>query len=158
MFNNQQFRKNIIQASLEPIDLYSPEDEDLLIATMAHESKGGFYLVQIKGPAIGVYQMEPNTYKLIWKRLYSENLSLTSKILDFLGYDKSPDFTNMIFDLRLSTIMARLLYYFAQRKLTNKDDVDEIWLIYKTYYNSNKGEAQKDEFIADYMRFIGKEH
>ena len=43
----------VIRPSLKPLGLYSLEAEQLLLGTAAVESQLGFYLHQIKGPALG---------------------------------------------------------------------------------------------------------
>lgn len=158
MLNNIQFREKIIRPTLLEIDLYSMDAEEVLIFTLAHESKGGTYLTQVKGPALGFFQCQPGTYNDNWKRLYANNLPLCSKILNALECDKSPTPGHLIFNLKLATIMARIHYYFVPVELPNYTDLEGIWTIYKTYYNTNKGEAHKDECMSDYLRFLGKEH
>lgn len=47
--------------------IYSTEAVGLLLMTCAIESKGGFFLHQYpSGPAVGIYQMEPDTHADIW--------------------------------------------------------------------------------------------
>src|SRR5260221_1196758 len=77
MFDNIQFREQIIRPALEGlylfqrpslVDLYTKDSEELLVAIMATESLGGKYLTQKNGgPARGIYQMEERTYEDIWK-------------------------------------------------------------------------------------------
>jgi len=81
MINHEQFRKYIIYPTLFPlsvngVSLYSRNAEELLIATMAHESKGGTFLKKQEGPAVGVYQMEPNTYNELYSQCIKKDSSL----------------------------------------------------------------------------------
>ena len=74
MFLHNQLRELIITPALSKLQLYSKDAEELLIFTCAVESDGGTYLKQIKGPALGIYQMEPRTYNDIWQN-YMRNRS-----------------------------------------------------------------------------------
>ena len=61
----QQFREEIVRPVLEHLDaadpgIDSPNAEELLMLTAATESQLGRYLRQVRGPAIGVFQVEPN--------------------------------------------------------------------------------------------------
>lgn len=60
-------RDLIIRPTLVEMGHYSPAAEALLLGTAAHESHGGRYLSQIRGPARGIYQMEPATHDDLWR-------------------------------------------------------------------------------------------
>ena len=64
MIDNKQLRELIIGPSLDALQMYSKEAEEILVFTCASESLGGTYLKQVKGPALGIYQMEPATYAI----------------------------------------------------------------------------------------------
>jgi len=127
---------------------------------MAHESKGGTYVAQLHGDAksaVGIFQMEPFTYDSLWNHYLSNHADLAAKILNSLRYVQKPPSEHCIFNIKLATIMARVFYLQLRDELPMPGDLDGIWNLYKTYYNSSKGAATKDEFIADYFHFIGKE-
>jgi hypothetical protein len=65
--NPKQLRELVIRPVLEylhPDIPYSHEAEDLLMMIAAHESHLGEYVKQVQGPALGIYQMEPDTLKI----------------------------------------------------------------------------------------------
>ena len=65
--NTKHLRLYIIRPTLQKINLWSEAAENLLLGTAAQESLLGTYLKQNgNGPALGIYQMEPNTHKDIW--------------------------------------------------------------------------------------------
>ena len=64
----RQVRDTLIIPVCAALGLNSPSAVQLLLGTAAQESHMGHYLVQVRGPAIGMYQMEPNTYLDIWRR------------------------------------------------------------------------------------------
>lgn len=161
MLNNLQFREKVLRPALENIQLYSKDIEELLVATMAHESKGGTYVAQVGGDArsaLGIYQMEPFTYDSLWGHYLSSDAQLAARILNSMRYLQKPPSDHLVYNLRLATIMARVFYLQLKDKIPDRDDLEGIWHLYKTYYNSSKGSATKDEFMADYFHFIGKEN
>jgi hypothetical protein len=156
MFNNEQFRALIIKPSLIEIGLYSEDAEEILIATLAHESKGGTYLAQVKGPALGPFEMERPTFNYVWTDVSRTNPTIIDTILKSVGRDTSDFPSIMVYNLKFATQMARLRYFVVPKKIPSKDDLDGMWEMYKTYYNSSKGDATKLEFVNDYYHFIGK--
>lgn len=59
---------DLIAFGIEPVlrdfDLYSENAVNLILGTIAVESNMGRYYYQVNGPAIGIGQMEPNTYMI----------------------------------------------------------------------------------------------
>lgn len=151
MISNKQFRKYIIQPVLQAQKIWSADAEELLIATMAHESLGCTYLMQedglgneVKNGGMGPYQLEEATYTTVYNKfggIYSLPLL-------------SPD--TMIHDLSFATLIARLNYLRFPEPLPDASDIDGIWEYYKKYWNTELGSATKDAFITNYRRFIGK--
>jgi len=129
--------------------MWSPEAEELLMGTAAVES-GFQYLHQIKGPAIGVFQMEPNT------------------IVDLVGWiEKHPKYRAVVRsyqieplpaidqchgNLYLATALCRLYYYrtpiFIGKELA-------AWAtLWKSHYNTPLGKGTEQKFIDAYNRLI----
>jgi hypothetical protein len=161
--NCEQLREYIIRPALHEIGLYSEDAEELLIATCAHESKGSVYIAQIKGPALGIYQIEPKTFYNVWEKMkesygYNGSRGLIYKnIMRGCNFSEDPRSDELITNLKFSTMIARVLYYISSEVLPNKDSIDEIWEFYKKVWNSSLGKATKDEFVADYKKFTGKD-
>lgn len=154
MFDNYQFRKSILIPSLQAMNSYSPDAEELLVATMAHESLGGTFFEQTNGPALGIYQMEPATYHDIWKNFLPMTSVLGHLVLGECKYSVIPDPTEMIWNLRFATMMARVHYDRVMAPLPASNDINAIWDYYKSHYNSSMGAAQKNDFINHYNTFI----
>lgn len=155
MLDNEQYRELILRPANESINLYCEDSEELLVATLANESDGGRYLKEKKGPALGIFQMEPETYDALWEKTISKDLKLSTVLLNDSGYSKKPPIEVMIFNLRYATQMARIKYFDIQSPLPNRHNLLDIWTYYKRYYNSYLGKATKDEFILKYKKFIG---
>lgn len=154
MLDCSQFRSLIIEPVLSKLQVYSKDAEEILVFTCAAESLGGHYLAQVKGPALGIYQMEPNTYTDIWiNYIRARNQMATLMALHF-GCSKIPDVDRLVYDLHFATAMARLHYLRFSGKLPAANDVDGIWEYYKKNYNTEKGKAKKEDSIKKYQDFI----
>lgn len=154
MFDHRQFRDLVIKPILGKLNLYSFDIEELLIFTMANESNGGTYLRQCKGPALGVYQMEPNTHFDIWQNYIRLNLKLGMALAYHLNAHQSNDYERLITDLSYATVMARIHYLRVKAPVPNKEDTPAIYAYYKQYYNTPAGKANQQNSIAKYESFL----
>lgn len=154
MIDNKQLRELIIKPALDCLQMYSDSAEELLVFTCACESLGGTYLKQVKGPALGIYQMEPATYTDIWEN-YIKNQGHVLNLLS-INFDvhKLPLPERMIYDLKFATAMARLHYRRRKETLPQSTDIDGIWEYYKKYYNTHLGKAEKETSIKHYQKFL----
>lgn len=156
MFLHEQLRSLIITPALSKLQLYSNDAEELLVFTCAAESDGGTYLKQIKGPALGIYQMEPKTYNDIWQNYIRNRRDLTLLLTHNFDVVRMPDENRMVYDLHFATAMARIHYCRVKEALPSAKDVEAIWNYYKTYYNTPSGKATKSKAIKAYETFIKK--
>jgi hypothetical protein len=141
-YNLIQFRKFVDKTTTE-IGLYSLNSTDQLLGTAAKESEFGTYLYQLgSGPALGAYQMEPNTFSDLLKR-YGERFRV---IRDF-------HVSQLEYDLRVSTIMARIKYFSCPGPIpTTLLGRAEYW---KKYYNTPAGLGTVAEYLNAYKRHVG---
>jgi len=154
MFDCNQFRSLIIEPVLSKLQIYSKEAEELLVFTCAAESNGGTFFHQVNGSALGIYQMQPNTYTDIWTNYIRARNKMATLMALHLGCNRIPEQDRMIYDLHFATAMARIHYLRTPGKLPRHEDVDGLWSYYKEHYNTEKGKAQKDESIKKYNEFI----
>lgn len=154
MFDCSQFRSLIIEPVLSKLQAYSKDAEEILVFTCAAESLGGYLLAQVKGPALGVYQMEPSTYTDIWTNFIRGRNQLSTLMALHLGCNRIPEVDRLIYDLQFATAMARIHYLRCKGKLPDAKDVEGMWEYYKKHYNTEKGKAKKDESIKKYQDFI----
>lgn len=144
-FDRRQF-KDLIERVLREIDpvLCSPVAVNLLLGTAAQESKFGTYLRQLRrGPARGVFQMEPRTFEWLKRRYKKKYPALIDR-----------SFRELEWDLSLSILMARLRYRIVPAALPDTDDINALANYYKMYYNTKHGKATTREFIENYKRFV----
>jgi hypothetical protein len=138
-----------IQAVLTPLGLYSPEAEELLMATCAQESLLGKYREQVGGPALGIFQMEPATFQDICTNYLAYHPALDTKILALGGSAQ-----DMINNDELAIAMARVLYLRAPGALPAATDLAAIWAYYKAHYNTPLGAAKQIDFYRHYHELV----
>jgi len=122
---------------------------DLLIGTAATESYLGRWMKQINGPAIGLFQMEPNTIKdikenyLKYRPALRRQLEKVSNILD------TSDFIN---DIEQQIVYARLHYMRVSKPVpTTLEGKAAHW---KKYYNTYLGKGTIEKYMKDYRRLV----
>lgn len=158
--NTKHMRDLIIIPTLYYLDLYSESAVNLLLGTCAQESGMGTYLKQNGGVALGIYQVEPATHRDIMKRYLFENVEgrrelqiRTSALISQMNQYGNID-SELIFNLRYATAIARIKYLMASDPLPDADDLFGLANYYKIHFNSAQGKATTDEFIENYKRYV----
>lgn len=152
-FNREQF-KNLIENVLNKIALCSPSAVNMLLGTAAQESQFGTYLRQLdNGPALGVFQMEPDTEKDIWDNYLNYRPMDRLSIFNIASITE-PDPFSLESNLAYQIAMARIHYYRVDEPLPEADDLPGLARYYKLYYNTPKGKATEEEFIRNYKKYI----
>ena len=154
MLKVTQLRELIIKPALHDLVLFSEDAVELLVFTCAVESMGGTYLKQVNGPALGIYQMEPEDYNDIWQNYISNKPALLVCLVTNFNISRMPPEDRLIYDLRFATAMARIHYARVPEKLPAAADTIGVWSYYKKYYNTANGAAERDSAIAKYQTFI----
>ena len=144
-FNKDQFRE-LIEDVLKEADLYSESAVELLMMTCAVESNFGTYIKQVKGPALGVFQMEPNTHNDIWENY----LAYHDNIAEYIDHRSS--FT-LRYDLRHAIIMARIHYLRVPEALSKATDLNALAYYWKRYYNTFKGKGTVKKAVEKYEKY-----
>jgi hypothetical protein len=142
--NKKQLRELIqdVLKSLEPNIPYSEAAVELLMMTAAHESNLGEFIKQVKGPALGIYQMEPATYNDIFDNyLIYKHWSPTRLGADVLRWS-----------LWHSTTLARIHYYRVAEALP--ETIEGASEYAKKYYNTIAGKATATKYLEDYLRLV----
>lgn len=107
----------------------------------------GYYLKQVKGPALGIYQMEPAT---AWW--------LVKKYSDFVYTYFNEVYTleeALIGDLYFQTVLCRFKYYSISEPLpSDPNDLVALARYWKKYYNTHLGKGTEEEFIKNYNRYV----
>lgn len=147
--NIPQFRQQIIRPALKRLGAYNRDAEELILATIIHESLAGAYLKQIKGPALGYCQMEPATHDDIWQNF----LSRPDKRKYAITFKGKIEAARLATDTFYAVQMCRLHYMRFTSPLPKHNDINAIAQYWKKYFNTHKGKGRITDFIRHY-----KEH
>jgi hypothetical protein len=144
-FHPGQF-KDLIERALNELDpiLNTPVAVKLLLGTCAQESRFGMSLRQLgTGPAVGVFQMEPVTFRDMQDRFGDRFPKICGRRVE-----------EMEWDLKLAIWMCRIKYWSINAPLP-EDLLTELAKFWKLYYNTPKGMGTEQQFVDNYHRYVG---
>ena len=151
-----QLRRYVIRPALTLLDMGSPAAEALLLGTAAQESHCGRYLHQLgNGPALGIFQMEPATYRDIWDNYIRYRSEIQTKLSALWPMQPEPE--EMVTNLLFGAVMCRLHYRRVPEPLPRVEDLSGLARYWKLNYNSRLGRGTASEFITNWHRFVEKE-
>jgi hypothetical protein len=158
-FAAKQFRgliKDVLQMfgqKANSSSFYSEAAVELLMLTAAQETHLGKYLWQIRGPALGVFQMEPNTYHDIWSNYIMYRQPLLNALNDMWGASGINWELRMKADLAYQIVMSRIFYLRIPAALPAKDEPTAIAHYWKRYYNTMLGRGTTEEAFKNYNKY-----
>lgn len=145
------FRSFVIRPALGVLGVAFAGDaaEELLLGTALQESGCGGRLVQVGGPALGPFQIEPDTLKDVWNNYLADRPGLAAAVrslqIPALGpLEQLP--ANHLY----GAAIARLVFYRAPAKLPAAGDLAGQAAFYKTYFNTADGAASVGTYIANW--------
>ena len=142
MIDPRQLR-GLVEKVLTQYSLHSPAAVELILGTIAVESAGGRYIRQIKGPALGIVQMEPATYRWLVQKYRLRFPMLLDRPADDLEWD-----------LRLCILMCRLRYFAVPTFLPKAADTAGLAAYWKKWYNTPLGAGTVEKFEDAYWEFV----
>lgn len=148
--NTKQLKDLVIVPTLKAMGALSDSAVNLLLGTCAQESQMGTYIKQVNGPALGIYQVEPDTHSDVWTNYLDYNPSLRVKIRSF----GEPCENSLMTNLAYATAIARTLYLRVKAPLPAADDIEGLGRYYKSYYNTALGKATIEQFASNYARYV----
>lgn len=151
---NPAMLRALIRSTLTPLGLYTPDVEELLMATAAQESALGTFRQQIHGPALGIFQMEPEDFRDIWQNYLQYHQALADQIRGLCtdGMWQIPG--ELVNNDPFAIAMARVHYLRAPGTLPAATDLQGLWSYYKQHYNTPGGAATQPEFVCNYRRLV----
>lgn len=149
--NLEQLRELVIRPALKHIDLWSAAAENLVLGTALVESKAE-YIHQVRGPALGLWQMEPATHDDIWANYLRYQHELTDK-LDELTTPAAITHgaQELIGNLYYGAAMCRILYRRVREPLPSERDAEGMARYWKRFYNTELGAGTVEKALP---RFI----
>lgn len=139
--DKRQFRR-LISWTLSEIKMHSPAAVNLLEGVAAVESRRT-YIRQISGPALGLFQIEPATYRWL-KRKYRARIP----------YIFGVPVHNLEWDIKLGIIIARLRFRVVKEALPNAWDIPALGRYWKKYYNTVHGAGTVRKFTRAYRELV----
>lgn len=142
----------LIDDTLAQEGLHSSDAVELLMGTCAQESRLGRYRRQLGGgPALGILQMEPRTYRDILHNYLRFRPELSQRILATCGLKEWPDAEELVMNDRLAISMARVHYLRFRSPIPG--DLTGWAHYWKVHYNTPSGKGTEAEFIENYRRY-----
>lgn len=147
----------LIRCVLDKEDLGGRSVSELLMLTAAQESHLGKYIRQLDdGPARGIFQIEKNTEKLVWKWAIKSSdhfFQLLRKYCTGTEYDLEANLPYQI-------ILGRLNYYSWPSPIPeitwpiDENGIHALAGYWKKYWNTQYGAGTVEEAVNNYKRFV----
>lgn len=154
MLPPNDFRRLVIRPALEKLGLWSLVAQELLLGTALQESGLDALVQRGGGPALGVYQIEPETHRDIWENYLHYHDGLMQAVIALTA--PWPDRRlQLVTNLNYATVIARLVYKRAPEPLPEVPDADLLGAYWKHVYNTDLGAGVAAEYADKYRRFAG---
>lgn len=153
MVNIKQFSEFIVIPTLLEIDLFSRSAHILVTGTALVESRLE-YIKQIKGPALGFYQMEPATHDDIWENYLKYRTELSQKIHNLSYRNKALSEIQLIGNLPYATAMCRVHYLRRPEPLPEWNNVKDMAQYWKQWYNTPQGSGTIEKAVPWFQKAI----
>lgn len=153
---SKDFRNQIVIPALHTAGLWSKTAENLLVATAVCESALSSMIQEPSHIAVSWFQIENATYQdcLRYLNRYESQL-IKERVLSACYLFSFPqDYSVMIFNLRLATLIARIKYYMQPESLPAADDYNGMFYYYKAHYNA-RGKATTERDLPIFKEECG---
>jgi hypothetical protein len=159
MINPRQLRDLVVRPTLAYLGLPGGEvAERLVMGTAAQESKLRHIHQLGRGPARGLWQMEPATFADLWERT-DERVAegarywLGKSLRQLVAKHPEP-VDQLIGNLYLGCAMCRVHYYMRPFNMPTVATVRDLGAIWKQHYNTVKGKGTVEEFVGNYRALL----
>ncbi|WP_425404641.1 hypothetical protein [Hwanghaeella sp.] len=148
----EQFARLVVRPALKTLDLWSPAAERLVLGTALVESNLD-YIEQIGGgPALGFFQMEPDTANDIWRNYLAYRPDLLAKVmvLSVSDIDRTAQLAGNAY---FGAALCRVHYFRVPAALPAVNDSAGLAAYWKQHYNTAKGAGTPAKFLQALERF-----
>jgi len=146
----------IVIPALDKVGLGGRAAQELVLGTGIQESGLILRKQLFGGPACGLWQMEPVTFRDIWNRYVCKHKSLHESLLHILG-SENPNVGTLIINDHFAAAMCRVLYLRVPAPLPSSGDIVGQAYYWKRYYNTPLGQGRSVEYIAKWHTFVDRE-
>ena len=135
MIDPAHFHKHVIRPTLTHLGMWSREAGHLMLGTAMKESGLSSLVQKGGGPALGVYQPEPDTHDDIWRYL-GRRTDIAARVEALIAPWPSR-LEQLKTNLAYATAIARLVYWRKPEPIPHSpEEQAEYW---KRHYNTSKG-------------------
>ena len=145
--NLQQLQDHVIKPALSHIGMYSPAAAQLVMGTGLQES-GFCYIVQVGGPAVGPYQIEPRTFMDLMDRIVMPRDALRIPVNQMIASWPDP-LSQLATNWMFSSAMCRIFYRGIPTPLPGFGDLTRMAEYWKNHYNTFKGKGRVEDFLRN---------
>lgn len=148
MLDARQLRELIVRPTLKELGLWHQAAEDLVMGTAAQESRLTYIYQRPKGPALGLWQMEPRTHEDLWARWLPKHADVLERIMQVCELPNRPTPDRLMYDLRYGAAMCRVFYLSKPRAIPSTLAGQAGY--WKRWYNSYLGAGKASEYVENY--------
>ena len=147
------FLEQIIRPALEVSGMHSLSAENLLLGTALVESELNSVKQFGNGPALSFFQIEPETYKDVAKYL-KRKFRIKECVLASCFMEVFPPAKCLAWNMRLSVLIARVIYWRIPEPLPNHNDIVGLANYWKDNYNTEKGKGEVGDFVEKWRFYV----
>lgn len=149
----KQFLAGVVRPTLAHLGLPGGETAVRLVFGTAAKESDGFEALRQRGggPALGLYQMEPATFRDLWDR-FLRSRPLKATVWDFVAQTPSLE-EQLVGNLFFATAMCRVKYYASPFAMPDAAAPEDLALIWKRFYNTPDGKGTPAEFLEHYRLY-----
>ena len=151
----RQLHELVVRPALAalPAELATPAAEQLILGTAAVESNFTWLRQLPHGPALGLWQMEPLTFRDIRDRVL-QGRPLIARAFSQTAVALRPEPDELCWNLRLAALCCRIRYLMSPRPLPPAGDVFALATEWKTTYNTHMGAGKPADFERAWANLI----
>ena len=160
MSDMEAFRLEVVRPTLIHLQEYhpqmwSPAAENLIVGTAAHESSGLKYVRQVGGgPALGVFQVEPDTATDVWESYLTVRAPKLGELIRELLWPWPDRASQLVWNSAYATAIARLVYWRRPEPLPNADDIEGLAQYWGRFYQTSNDPEKIQRFVFDYNFYV----
>ena len=156
MLNIDQYEAHIVVPALKKMEMYSPSAVDLIVGTALQESRL-VYIKQLKGPALGLMQIEPRTLYDIYDNYLRYRPDIKARLNSFVHWNEAFDRSwpylehQLMSNMLYGVAVARIIYWRDKEPLpATLEGQAAFW---KRVYNTPLGAGTEEEYINVWNKY-----
>jgi len=146
------FRDDCVRPALEALNAWTTHAEMLVMGTAAVESGLKYTRQMGDGPALGYFQMEPDTFNDCWTNYLDFRPVLKALVLCTRNGEGPPNAEEMVTDHKFAAAMCRVRYMRVPSAIPIEPKAMAGY--WKQHYNTVHGKGDSHHFVASWNRLL----